>query len=138
MSGLIAVVGLNVGSAAATESDVSPSAHPICPIWRGGDYDDHVHYGELICDYGFTDVYWPSGQWQTFVIGKDYAVWNILQYPDGSWSGWRSLGGAARSGVTFYRHTSVEGELEVLGTDLNPWCRYLPRLGGPWNPWTRC
>ncbi|MFD1146463.1 hypothetical protein [Saccharothrix hoggarensis] len=89
-----------------------------------------------ICEYGVTYAVWPSGRGHNFLIGTNYAVYNQIQYDNGTWSAWASLGGTARSGV--YAVTTASSiTVEVIGTDGNWWCRTLP-YGGSWGAWRRC
>jgi hypothetical protein len=106
------------------------SAQTICSDTING------HPAEYICEYGVTHSSWPNGRGHNFLIGTNYAVYNQIQYDNGTWSPWTSLGGAARSGV-YTVATSSSITAEVIGTDGNWWCKTLP-YGGSWGGWHRC
>lgn len=113
---------------AKTGKDVGTQS--VCGIRVGG------KYGEYICEYGYTDVFF-DGRWHFFVVGTDYAVWHIWQVsPGGSYSNWTTLAGQARSGV--YSTTGSNWlRIRVLGTDTNSWCRTYSLTTG-WTGWYRC
>lgn len=117
-------VVVHKGTASANTIDSS------CAITRGG------ATGYRICEYDWFEWVWSDGRVHTFVVGTNYAVYNIVQYASGGNSGWRSLGGAARVGVyPDYVYSPSNLGIWVYGTDYNPWCR---GLNGSWGTWHRC
>lgn len=104
----------------------------VCTIYRYG------YRGEYICGTNNFELTWPDGRAQTFVIGTNSAVWNIVRNASGIVSGWKSLGGLARVGVYRNYVTSASNlGIVVYGTDGNPWCRNF--VNGAWQSnWLRC
>ena len=56
-----------------------------------------------------------DGTQRMFIIGLDHAVWNIVQYPNGTQSGWRSLGGWIIH--LLYRYLDGNDIGELFGAD---------------------
>jgi hypothetical protein len=111
----------------------TPASAGSCEIERGG------HKGYYICQYPPKDITWPDGHKQTFVVGTDYAVWDIYQLGTSEWwSNWRSLGGQARSSVRVDVLTSSQIDIRVWGTTDSWWCKsWTPSSDWPrW--WKAC
>jgi hypothetical protein len=134
---LAVLAGLCLAILPGTAGVAQPNAVPnsICAV-----KDPAGHPGSAICEYGRTVVFWPDGHEQEFVIGtNNYAVYQSYELGNGDWSGWISLGGAARSGVYVDYLSSSEEIIRVLGTDYAWWCKYwfsFPTRG--WTAWQHC
>jgi len=111
----------------------STAAVSACPIYRGG------YRGAYICGTKHTTAYFSDGRVRTFVIGMNHAVWNIVEYPTGGASGWKSLGGYAQIGA-YLRYANNSSSLGIwvygAGTNPRPWCRNLS--GSTWSKWFVC
>ena len=149
MTGLMVVVALLLAPAASAEPAAglaSSQADPRVIVHLGegstttGCRIDVGRYtGYRICGYDWTEIRWSDGQVRVFVIGTNYAVWNIYLNAHGGSGGWGSLGGQARIGVyPVWVTTSVASlGIGVYGTDYQPWCKYL--RAGIWDrSWHRC
>ena len=106
------------------------SSQSVCSGYIGG------HNAAWICEYGVTYAEWWSGRDHRFLVGTNNAVYNQLQYDNGTYSPWRSLGGQVFSGITAYSYSTFI-EIEAIGGDGFLWCRALP-YGGSWGSWHRC
>lgn len=87
-----------------------------------------------ICEYGVTEHTLSTGEEEEFLIGLDSAVWTRMT-SDGHWGGWKSLGGVARSGVTY--HPAGYGGITVWGADGAIWNRRRTDVTQGWTPWGR-
>ncbi|MFD3875185.1 hypothetical protein [Streptomyces sp. NPDC058623] len=87
-----------------------------------------------ICEYGVTENTLYNGEEEEFLIGLDSAVWTRMTH-DGDWGAWKSLGGVARSGVT-YTETAY-GTISVWGTDGAVWRRGRTNVTDGWTAWER-
>lgn len=96
------------------------------------------YIGHKICGTEDFTVFFNDGHVRRFVIGTDNAVWNIVRYPNGAVSGWRSLGGWLR---TYVRLNFVDFNdayfmgIYAIGGDNRHWCKDLV---GSWGPWFPC
>lgn len=94
--------------------------------------------GGVICGTISVTMYFDDGTRRKFIIGWDRAVWNIVRYPSGAYSSWRSLGGWAQVGVFAYIYDSRypnDLTISTVGRDGRDWCR---ALHGSWWPWGLC
>jgi hypothetical protein len=92
--------------------------------------------GYAICGTDGTYMGFNDGTERLFVIGTDHAVWNIVEYPNGTQSGWRSLGGWLQIGVYDYIHDpryAYDLEISSYGRDGAAWCRALHSSWGAWH-----
>jgi hypothetical protein len=101
-----------------------------------------VFNGQLanyICEYGVTFAKWNDGsnRGHNFLIGTNYQVYNQLQYPNGTWSTWNTLGGQARSGVTSYAYSTYI-VIKVVGTNGGHYCKSVYYSVGSWSNWYAC
>jgi hypothetical protein len=96
--------------------------------------------GQFICEYGWTPVTYQNRA-HVFVVGTDFAIWEIWQVSvNGPPSNWTSLGGVARSGVSWSQPGDGSLTIRVLGTDNAHWCRTYnrPSARGTWDGWHHC
>ncbi|HVQ93495.1 MAG TPA: hypothetical protein VMU51_20830 [Mycobacteriales bacterium] len=107
----------------------TPAAADSCPVTRGA-FTGFANCGTLI-----LDIERASGIRETFVIGTNLQTYHIWQrFPgDSTWSGWKSLGGAAIGGVLLW---DVTPTIYVRGTDFNLWCNRWSPAG--WSGWFIC
>jgi hypothetical protein len=109
-------------------SRAADSTSSSCDVIRGG------KLGKRICEYDWFDYTWSDGRRHTFIIGLNYAVYNIVEYAGGGTSGWASLGGSARNGVYLdYLSSPSYLSIWVYGSNYLPYCR---GLNGSWAPGT--
>lgn len=98
--------------------------------------------GLMVCEYDELLVTWPDGHKQYFVVGfnktkTQYPIYDSYQYVpycDGQktcWSGWRNLGGNARSQVRLATLTWETIEIQVRGTTG---CMYYKIWDDGWRP----
>ncbi|MEN8655022.1 hypothetical protein ABCR94_31660 [Streptomyces sp. 21So2-11] len=113
----VAVAGLAVATTPAHASECQ----------RGG--------GVIICEFGVAKYTHPNGSREEWAIGVDSAVWHRWTNANGSWTGWSSLGGIARSGphVNTYPDSDVIS-ISVRGTNNDTWFR-TRHANGSWSPW---
>lgn len=93
--------------------------------------------GYAICGTDATYMGFNDGTERLFVIGTDHAVWNIVEYPNGTQSGWRSLGGWLQIGVYAYIYDpryAYDLEIWSYGRDGLAWCRALHSSWGRLAP----
>lgn len=139
--------GLVHGSAAADPAGAPAPAKAITSYEGGVNAEDARCYttldgggpvGGVICGTISVTMYFDDGTRRKFIIGWDRAVWNIVRYPSGTYSSWRSLGGWAQVGVFAYIYDSRYSSdltISTVGRDGRDWCR---ALHGSWWPWGLC
>ena len=113
-------------------SPAAPSQAASCPVTF------HGYTGHYVCGTDWTYVNFTSqGVERMFVIGTDYAIWNIVYYQStGYVSGWKSLGGKSYTGVYRYSASSPTNfTISTIGTNN---LRYCDRYTGGWSGWYRC
>ncbi|MCC8251551.1 hypothetical protein AB0K14_23695 [Actinosynnema sp. NPDC050801] len=150
---IAALVGLLLavlsGGASATAADAAPDRQvhtldvPVAGTAGAGEAacEARLNNGPIghgICGTDATEMRFSDGTQRMFIIGLDHAVWNIVQYPNGTQSGWRSLGGWLKVGVYPYiydQRYSYDLEIWSYGRDSLKWCR---ALHGSWGAWHRC
>lgn len=97
-----------------------------------------------ICEYGVTDyqMQYPTGPKEQFLIGMDQAVWTRWTI-NGTWTGWQSLGGIAKSRAVVEQEYQDHGYnhrtwLRVKGADGATWLRIRGPIADPtWTEWTK-
>jgi hypothetical protein len=106
------------------------SAQAVCEVPFYG------HVGHALCGTDYFAISFTDGYVRAFVIGTDHAVWNIVRAPNGSVSGWRSLGGWLQVGVWLnFALGSFNMGIYSIGRDGYFWCRNL--VNG-WGAWHQC
>lgn len=71
----------------ATEPDDDPTTASVCHYTQCG------YTGNVICGFSITSVNHGNGNIEYYAVGANYAIYHIWAYS----SGWRSLGGQART-----------------------------------------
>ncbi len=132
---------LAIGFLATTSASATPTRHGESGFTASVTGCDVYFYGKRgtrVCDtYGFIKTDPVDGTVREFIIGTDYAVWNIVRYPSGAVSDWRSLGGDARVGVDLYSYYD-SGTLTISTTGTNG-ARYCDSLSSSfWTGFYRC
>lgn len=139
-------IGL-VGIASAQAAPSAPNLHgfsirsthttPAATTAASCDVTFYGKRGTAICGTDVLDESFGDGTVRRFVIGTDYAVWNIVRYGTGSVSDWRSLGGDARVGVYNYSITNSSTlTIWTYGTNGIPYCDSL--ASSSWSGFYRC
>jgi hypothetical protein len=96
----------------------------------------YAHVGYKICDTTHVVHEFADGHARAFVIGTDHAIWNIVKYPNGTVSGWRSLGGWLQGGVEVdFVNTPYDLQIFSLGRYREFFCN---RLYNNWSGWFAC
>jgi hypothetical protein len=115
-----------------TSSPRPNAADTVCSRVIGG------HLANYICEFGVTYARWGDGsnRGHNFLIGTNYQVYNQVQYDDGSWSSWQTLGGQATSGV-YVDASALYIYAKVIGTNGLLYCKNL-RYTGSWSNWYVC
>lgn len=95
--------------------------------------DAYGHRGYRVCGFDYFRYDWGGGNYEYFVVGTNYAVWHIWKGA----SGWKSLGGKARTAAPNGTYATSPVGVATIGTDNNCWWR--PRGNGSWpGGWRRC
>ncbi|MGW3636003.1 hypothetical protein ACWD7F_38940 [Streptomyces sp. NPDC005122] len=124
-TGILALVATAAVVGAATTPAQATSMH-TCNVGGGG---------LSICEYTIADYYFTDGTHQQFIIGTDYAVWTRWTNRQRTqWSGWTSLGGQARSGVSISDWGGGKLTIAVVGTDGHMWGKDR-HSDGTWGAW---
>ena len=139
---MMLALGSLLGGTVATAAPAQAVPQSVCNINIGG------YAGQYICEYGVTRLDGQGtqifeGRKHYFVVGTDYAVWQIWETSpnSGRYSGWYTLFGVARSGV---RASVWDGgrtlNIIVLGTDSRYHCNTYnsPRIRSAWTGWEVC
>jgi hypothetical protein len=124
-----AITGVGVAAVPAQATVMPPAPPNVTYCQQSG--------ATYICQYGMATAVLANGTKENFVVGTDFAVWTDLQNPDGSWSGWSSMGGVVYSKVNI-AHAFFDDENQVVisakGSDGNQWARARTD-NGEWTPW---
>ncbi|WP_376775810.1 hypothetical protein [Kitasatospora gansuensis] len=87
-----------------------------------------------VCEYGVTNHALPAGQKEQFLVGMDQAVWTRWTI-GGTWTGWQSLSGIAKSNVVVQDFETGTAVL-VKGADGRTWAKFRDTTG-QWQPWDK-
>lgn len=138
----LAIGFVGTASAYAAPSTTNPQSFSIhttsaATTTSGCDVTFYGQPGTAVCGTDILDEYFADGTVRRFVIGTDYAVWNIVHYGSGGTSSWRSLGGDARVGVYSYSTTNSSTlTIWTYGTNGLPYCDSL--ASSSWSGFYRC
>ncbi|MFH8411019.1 hypothetical protein ACH4FX_40550 [Streptomyces sp. NPDC018019] len=103
------------------------SAKAACAI------DAYGHRGYRVCGFAYFRYNWGGGNYEYFVVGTNYQIYHIWKGA----SGWKSLGGRARTATPNGAYATDPVGVATVGTDNNCWWR--PRGNGSWpGGWRRC
>lgn len=136
--GLVGTASAYAAPGAATHYGSSiHTARASATTATGCDVTFYGKPGTAVCGTDVLDEYFADGTVRRFVIGTDYAVWNIVHYGTGGVSDWRSLGGDARVGVYDYSTTNSSTlTIWTYGTNGIPYCDSL--ASSSWSGFYRC
>jgi hypothetical protein len=97
--------------------------------------DSGGHQVLVLCEFPCATLDWPDDHESLLCVGADHAVYEDDQLtPGGPWTGWRSLGGYATSGITIYGNRTWRPQIVVSGRD--PVIRYERHWTGlAWSQW---